>query len=170
MDKFNFNTGFRVMRSAIKNGEDLQQTLNELIGDGKVKAAHDFYSGALTNLLDSFIALRSVGRVPKYKDATVQKFMHSERHQMVAKLVPLLSAREANGDQLLKAMCKVVADHRDWLQFRDEDPLPTVEKADPILKVEVVSLPTRVMTQTVHRDENMEITGTTTTEIDASYK
>ena len=153
---------------SIRSGCDLFVTMTEMSKCMLRPSTVDIFSGAVSCLLSCYLGLRDIGLASKFEDPELEAFMQSGAAKMAATLMQSINLGEVRAGIQLSALASVVTQYRSKLEFEEALPPPPLDAPAKPLAVCVVGMPQRVLTMQVHRDENCEISGSTTTEVDAA--
>lgn len=161
-------TGETAFRDTLKNGGCLAALLNELARN-QTQQTQDIFAGAVSDLLATYVAVRSAGLAPQSADSEIDAFLQSPASVMAAQLTQKLSKADHSpwANSCLSAMVSAVSTHRDKITW----PAPTaVAPAAPEpIAVRVVGMPDRVTETAVTYDTKTgDIKSTTQTERDAA--
>ena len=158
--------GYQRMMDAIRTGEDLRDVLRKLAQNNDTADKLDLFNGALCCLLDCWGAMTGAGATVTTSDSSIQGFLNGSKARMLCDLVHSdgCSNRDALEKQL-NALCECVGRVRNNISFAAPKP-QTAEMSEKVLAVRLVSTPDRVTTQSVERDDNLEIVSTTTRSFD----
>lgn len=158
--------GYQRMMDAISKGENLSNVLFDLAKHYKTSETinFDLFNGGLMCLLDSWSSLVTYGVISTVNDKRVEGFLNGSRARMLCDLVRAESSDSKLFSALIYGICYSVNNMRQYIRFTVTKPAPVAEKA---LAVRIVSEPDRITTQTVQRDENLEIVSTTTRTVNA---
>lgn len=157
--------GADAFRECITSGGDIAAHLNSLLKAPHSRARSEMLSGALSELLRIYCAVRAAGYVHHYDDAAVETFMHGTPSTIAAAIT--LKLDPVDGVWLSKHLTHLVAvvcTHRTKITFSNAQAAPTPTP----LQVQIVGMPERVIESKVTYDKDGNIASTTQTEKDAA--
>lgn len=95
-----------------KDGPTPADVLTRLLQSGLNQISSDYLNGALSLLLPAYFKLRSMGKIPRFKDAEVDTFMHQHRNLILAEIETGLSNRNPKVYARISWIASVLNEHR----------------------------------------------------------
>jgi len=161
-------TGYRAMCETIASETDVLDFLTGLI-ECRGTAAAGLFDGASECLQNVYLNIRNAGwYIPTVENQELDTFLRDTPSTMKAKLTQSLTLGHKIAGEQLYALAAVVQHHRKVVSF-EERPAPTVAPAptEP-MRVEIVSMPTRVKSTEIDHDAKGQITDARQYERDAA--
>lgn len=162
--------GRQVMVEAISTGRSLYETMAGLARFEISSIGVPIFFGAASCLVDAYQALKEANLTLEQASTRPSDFMGFGGSMMRVEMVNAFVKNEGQClGEMLSKLCIVVASHRAKLNFAPQAIVGASlqqPKAPEPIDVRIVSMPGRVSQQTVTRDDDMEIIGTTVIERD----
>ena len=159
----NYELGYKAAAETITTGGSIHALLTDL--SDFTEGTAEFFAGATSCALQSFVKLREAGLIAHHKDAELDAFIHAPGSVMALTLQRNLIKHTKGGEtrmvDQLWILCDSIKQHQSKISF------PAAQLSTPSMDVRIVSLPDRMTSSMVERNDRGEIVQTRQLEQDA---